>query len=79
MEMVRMARFKTNIEQLMREKSARERRKITQEIVAEETGLSLPTISRWVRSEVARIELDTVQKLCKYFDCSFEDLVSFEE
>lgn len=78
MEMTRMARFKTNVEQLIREKSARDRRKITQEIVAKETELSLPTINRWVRGDVARIELETVQALCKYFEVSFSELVQFD-
>lgn len=74
-----MAGFKTHLKELMLKKSVKIGDRLTQQQVADDTGLSLPTIGRWYRGEVDRIEKDTVLKFMKYFDCGFEDLVSFEE
>lgn len=73
-----MARFKVHLKRLMLEKSLNEERRITQNEVAEATGLSLPTIARWYKDDVQRIEPDTVAKLMEYFGCSYDDLVTFE-
>lgn len=76
---VPMTGFKTHIKELMLKKSVKVGDRVTQQQVAEATGLSLPTIGRWYRGEVDRIEKDTVLKFMKFFDCAFEDLISFEE
>lgn len=76
--MVKVARFKTNLKQLILNKSARDGRRISYKEVAEETGLSEITISRWARGEVARLELETINSLCKYLGCTFEELIQFE-
>lgn len=74
-----MSGFKSHLKELMLKKSVKIGDRLTQQEVADATGLSLPTIGRWYRGEVDRIEKDTVLKLMKYFDCAFEDLISFEE
>jgi DNA-binding Xre family transcriptional regulator len=74
-----MAGFKSHLKELMLKKSVKMGDRLTQQEVADATGLSLPTIGRWYRGEVDRIEKDTVSKFMKYFDCAFEDLISFED
>lgn len=66
--------FKTNLKALMLQKAAGEGEPITQEMVAQATGLSYPTIHRWYHSRVDRIEADTARALTKYFECSLGDL-----
>lgn len=70
-----MARFKSNLEALVLRKSAERGKRITQKELAEATGLSLPTISRWYKSDVDRIDLSTVVPLTQFLDCSFNELV----
>jgi DNA-binding Xre family transcriptional regulator len=72
-----MSYFKTNVKQLMLEKSVKVGHSLTMSEVAEATGLSLPTISRWHKGQIDRVESDTIEKLTAYFDCRFEDLVQY--
>lgn len=70
-----MARFKTNLKSLMLRKSVELDRPLNRSDIAEATGLSIPTISRWYNSDVDRIEPNTLAALLKYFNCKFDDLV----
>jgi transcriptional regulator with XRE-family HTH domain len=74
-EQTTMARFKTRLKQLMLEKSVELGYPLTQKQVAEKTELSLPTISRWYKSEIDRIEPDTAARLTKFFGITFPELV----
>jgi transcriptional regulator with XRE-family HTH domain len=63
---------------LLAQKEERERRKITQREVAEATKIRPPTISAWMSYEpFSRLEASIVEALCKYFNCSFNELVEF--
>jgi DNA-binding Xre family transcriptional regulator len=70
-----MARFKSNLEALVLKKSAERGKRITQKELADATGLSLPTISRWYKSDVDRIDLSTVAPLTQFLGCTFNELV----
>lgn len=72
-----MAYFKTNLKQLMLVKSVKVGHALNRSEVAEATGLSIPTISRWHDGKVERVESDTIKKLTTYFECSFNDLVEY--
>lgn len=75
-----MARFKIHLKRWIFEKSKREDRRVTQREVAQATGLSMPAISRmYTTGKVQRLEADKVAKLMHYFDCSYDDLIEFEE
>ena len=43
--------------------------------VARDTGLHRNTITLLYKEEATRIELDTIEKLCDYFDCSVGELL----
>lgn len=61
--------------QQLDEKSFRERRRITLNDVAEETGLSRPTLSRLANVPGYVTSTDTIEKLCRYFGCSPGELL----
>jgi DNA-binding Xre family transcriptional regulator len=74
-----MAAFKSNLKQLMLEKSVIVGHSLTQTEVSAQTGLSLPTISRWYQSSINKLEIETVSRLVNYFGCKFGDLVEYVE
>lgn len=74
-----MPMFKTNLRELMLKKSVELGYALNRSQVAEATGLSLPTISRWYDGRVERIEAPTIAKLKEFFGCKFEDLVEYED
>lgn len=72
-----MAHFKTNLKELMLRKSVELNRPLNRSDIAQETGLSLPTISRWYNGKVERVESDTIKALTGFFACGFDDLVEY--
>lgn len=72
-----MPRFRSNLKQLMLKKSVELGEPLNQSKVAEHTGLSLPTIGRWYKDDVDRLEAGTIAKLCDFLGCTFEELVTF--
>jgi len=49
--------------------------KITYEWLADQTSLSSRTISRLAENQTARVDLTTLDKLCKFFECGVGDLL----
>lgn len=72
-----MPYFKTNLKQLMLQKSVELQRPLNRSDIAEETGLSLPTISRWYNGKVDRVEANTIKALADFFSCDFNELVEY--
>lgn len=72
-----MSHFRTNLKQLMLQKSVAVGNPLNRSDVAAATGLSLPTISRWYNGKVDSVESKTVEKLTEYFECGFFDLVEY--
>lgn len=70
-----MAKFQIQLKQLLLNESAKRGEPISQRRLAEETGLDLMTISRWYRDDVKRIEPGTLDKLMRYFNVGFDQLV----
>lgn len=61
-------------------KEGRELRRIPITEVSRELGLSRQTISRFIsRPVMERLDMDTVNKLCDYFDCTFYELIEVTE
>ena len=66
------------IKQLIAEKELREKRKITYQIMQDETGLSPVTISKLFRFDgIQRIDGTTIEKLCIFFGCQVGDLLEY--
>ncbi|TDY02922.1 helix-turn-helix domain-containing protein [Thiohalophilus thiocyanatoxydans] len=49
-------------------------RKLKISDVARDTGISRGTITRLYQETAQRIEIDVVNKLCRYLDCQISDL-----
>ncbi|WP_055076798.1 helix-turn-helix transcriptional regulator [Pseudanabaena sp. 'Roaring Creek'] len=60
-------KLKSNLAALMDKKG------VTQKTVAAETGLSPTTISKFYRDQIDRFDRNTVEILCKYFECTHLD------
>ncbi|HEX7324964.1 MAG TPA: helix-turn-helix transcriptional regulator [Rhodanobacteraceae bacterium] len=61
--------------QLLDDKAFRERRRITLDDVSRETGISRPTVGRISGTPGYVTTTDTVEALCRYFECSPSDLM----
>jgi DNA-binding Xre family transcriptional regulator len=56
-------------------KGRQEARKISVEMVSDETGLARNTIYLWIRNDVKRYDKDTLEVFCDYLDCEIGDLL----
>ncbi|CAL7893853.1 helix-turn-helix transcriptional regulator [Fusobacterium necrophorum] len=45
--------------------------------VSQKTGMSPTTISNLYNEKVKRLDFDTLEKLCKLFNCKVEDLIEY--
>jgi len=52
---------------------------VTAKEIAKATGLSTTTLTNIKRKRYTNVELDTIDKLCNFFDCKIEDLLEFKK
>ena len=52
-------------------------RRITSEEIVKATGLGSSTISKLRNSKNVNISINTLDKLCKYFDCKLTDIIDY--
>lgn len=62
---------------LMDEKGFREKRRVTLEEVARETGIGRNTLSRLASNRPYNATTDTLDRLCQYFGCQLHDLALY--
>lgn len=67
--------IRIKLKQLLDEKAFKERRRITLNDVASATGISRPTLTRIANVPGYNTNTDTIDALCKYFDCEAGDLL----
>ncbi len=68
--------FIPKLVEVMAKMEMRTGRRLTQQEIAEATGISANTIGRWMRREpMANIKPETVEPLLDFFDCTLNDLV----
>ncbi len=65
------------LKQMLDEKSFNERRRITLNEVSQETGISRATLNRISNVPGYNANIDAVDALCKFFDCSPCELLSY--
>lgn len=65
-----MKKTKFRLHILMGEKKIRSISQLSQE-----TGLSRPTLTRIYNNETNRVEFETIEKLCLFFNCGINDLI----
>jgi transcriptional regulator with XRE-family HTH domain len=52
---------------------------LSQTRLAEESGVSLPTVQRWYAGGFDRIDANTVHRLTAYFGCTLAELIEVTE
>lgn len=65
------------LKKLLDDKSFKDKNKITLNQVAEETGISRATLNRIANTPGYNTNTDTIDALCKYFDCTPSELMEF--
>lgn len=70
-----MLRF--HLKELIAEKEFQENRRITLIEIADETGINRMTLSKIINHRGYSTVTDTIDKLCAYFGCRVEQLVTY--
>ncbi len=68
-----MLRFK--LKERIADKEFRERRRITLQEVAAETGITRNTLSKMINPSGASVRSEYIDRLCTYFGCRIEEFV----
>ncbi|RMG88407.1 MAG: XRE family transcriptional regulator [Chloroflexi bacterium] len=75
----RKAFMRSKLKELVFKREQAEQRRIFQNEIAEKTGLTPGTISRWMSPRpIRQIQDDVVIPLCEFFQCDIGDLVTIE-
>ena len=69
--------IRIKLKQLLDEKSFNEKRKITLYEVSEKTGISRSTLNRVANVIDYNTNTDTLNALCKYFNCELSELCQY--
>ena len=65
------------VKKLLDDKSFQQKEKITLNQVSEETGISRATLNRVANTPGYNTNTDTINALCKYFECLPNDLMEY--
>jgi putative transcriptional regulator len=76
--MVYMAIY-NKIKVLIAEKELRENRKLPHRIVAQEIGIPSSVLTLYTSQKVRRYDVQTLEKICRYFECQPGDLLVFSD
>jgi len=66
------------VKKLLDDKNFNESSKITLNQVAEETGISRPTLNRIVNQPGYKTNTDAINALCHFFDCTPNELLEYK-
>lgn len=72
-----MASFRSNLRQLMLNKSAKSGKPLSQKQVSDKAVVPIATVRRWYNPEYtfSRVDADTLAALTKFFNCKMDDLI----
>jgi putative transcriptional regulator len=69
----------TRFRSLLDKKSETEKRDISLAEVAKATGISRQALYKWQNNKLERIELNSINRLCRYFSVQISDLFEYIE
>jgi putative transcriptional regulator len=69
--------IKFKLKEQIAEKEFRERRVVSLKEIAEETGIHRVTLSKLANNKKYNVGIDTLEKLCRYFDCAVGDVAEY--
>jgi DNA-binding Xre family transcriptional regulator len=68
----------TRLPDLRRKKEYEERRRLPLRVLSAETGLAVNTIQRFLRGDLERVSVATLDRLCRYFQVgSIAELIEY--
>ena len=67
--------IKSNLFVIWKAKEAELNRRLTYNEVSQATGVSVPTLSRWMNGKVQRFGSKTVASLTSFFGCTMAELL----
>ncbi len=70
--------IKSKLKVLIAQREIATGKKISYESLAAEVGLSKNTLNRLAEGKTDRVDLLTLDKLCRYFHCDVGDLLAYE-
>ncbi len=70
--------IKSKLKVLIAQREVATGKKISYESLAAEVGLSKNTLNRLAEGKTDRVDLLTLDKLCRYFRCDVGDLLAYE-
>ncbi len=73
-----MARWKSNLQNLIRQKSERENRTISISEIMRKSDLARGTVELYWKGSLKTVNAEAVRKLCVYLDCGYADLVELD-
>ena len=62
---------------LLGDLSVKEKRNISIAEVARKTKITPKTLQQWYSNKVTRYDAPVIEALCKYFNCSLGDLITY--
>jgi DNA-binding Xre family transcriptional regulator len=70
-----VAKVRIRLRELVEQRKEKTGEILTQFEIAAQTGVSLSTISRWMRNSVNTADFDTIERLCEFLNCDISDLM----
>lgn len=67
--------IRNRIRALMGEREAETGQRVTAKAICQATGITEKTLSRLINNETARIDFETLERLCAYFNCQPGDIL----
>lgn len=67
--------IKPNLFAIWKKRESETGERLTLAEVSEATGISVPTLSRWMNGKVKRFGSKTVAALTRYFGCTMDELL----
>lgn len=67
---------RSNLAQLIEQKSERDGVRVTKHRISKETGVAINTIKRYLRAEsISYFDNDVISSFCQFFECQVGDLL----
>ncbi|KPA18561.1 XRE family transcriptional regulator [Candidatus Magnetomorum sp. HK-1] len=68
-----------NLKTLINKKSYKDKKKYTYQEISDATGISKQTLSRINSTPNYTISSENLEKLCRFFNCKIEDLITIHD
>ena len=70
---------RSNLRLLHLKRETQKGRRITYREVHNATGVAESIISRWMKDKVKNFNADTIERFCKYYNCTPGDLIVLDD